>query len=175
MDQAWKKIHHLQPRGQPDLQLLLRQNAGLLYRNEWQVRKDYSSYWQLFIKKSVSGGTMSRLILKHILQLTTADYSHVICDPFMIGDTFQADRNIREPGGQITLHLGIEGVFHPRISAVDVFRVHMQHGGISPTSSPFHRDNLVNRGAAELQPVRLEGPGTGSGNTFVGKLIHLNE
>src|SRR3990172_23624 len=39
-------------------------------------------------KKSVSGGTMPRLILKHILQLTTADYSHVICDPFMIGDTF---------------------------------------------------------------------------------------
>jgi hypothetical protein len=51
----------------------------------------------------------------------------------------------------------------------------VQHGRVSPAGCAFDRDDLIDRGAAKLQQVRLERPGTGSCHTFVREVVHLDE
>src|SRR5687767_8678713 len=53
--------------------------------------------------------------------------------------------------------------------------VNVHHGGIRPASRAFYRDNTGNRSATCDQNIHLEGPRTGSGDTFIGEVIHLDE
>ena len=64
-----------------------------------------------------------------------------------------------KPHRQVTLQIGRQGVLHPHVRAIGIFRVHMHHCGVGPSGRAFLGNNRGNGLLLAFKEIDLEWPG----------------